>query len=145
MIEAAIAKYLDANVDGLTYSDGGSGGNVHVDEMPTTPDIAVSVRHYGADAQLTTTATDYPTVQVMVRGARHQRRAAYAMARSIYSALHCLDNVTLDDGGEDELWLIGSTALQSGPVPLPPTTGEDRPRYALNLRCRVAAPTAHRS
>ena len=43
MIAAAIAKYLDANVTGITRSTSGPGGNLFLGRMPDAPDEAVAV------------------------------------------------------------------------------------------------------
>ena len=76
---------------------------------------------------------------------RSQRGAegGYALARSIYDALHCLDGVTLDGGGPDEVHVIGCTAQQSDPIPLGPDALE-RPEWSLNFQLRTHSPTPHR-
>lgn len=144
MLAAAIAKHLAAEVDGLTFDASGAGGNVFVSSMPSTPDVAVAIMPTGGQPNLTRDPHDRPTIQVLVRGPRFDSRPAWQLASAIYSQLACLRYVTLDDGGPDEIYLVGCTALQSAPVGI----GQDpnqRHEYSLNFVCDTVAPTDHRS
>lgn len=144
MIAAAIAKYLDAQVAGLTYTTTATTGNVFLAHMPAGPDIAVAVMPSGGGREASTSPHDSPSVQIIVRGERHAWRASYGLARDIYDALACLDNVTLDDGGTDEVWVVGTTARQSDPVPMG-ADDNDRPEWSSNWDLLVHAPTTHRT
>jgi hypothetical protein len=143
VIAAAVAKYLAAEVTGLTYASTSTGGNVYVQYMPAGPDIAVAVMSTGGNAEPSRLPFDSPNVQVLVRGERHAQRAAYDMAREVYDTLAALSLVTLDDGGTDEVFVIGATPAQSDPISLGPDTN-DRPEWSLNVGLQVSAPTTHR-
>lgn len=143
MIHAAIAKHLAAEIDSLTYSATTAGGNVFVGWMPAGPDIAVAVMPAGGLRDGSRIPTDAPVVQVLVRGERHDHQASYELAREVYDRLHVLDLVTLDDGGTDEVFVIGCTAVQSDPIPLGPDSN-DRPEWSLNFELLVPSVTTNR-
>jgi hypothetical protein len=143
MLATAIAKRLAVVVDDLVYSEDEPGGNLFVAHMPAAPDVAVMVMPTGGPAQLTKAATDTPTVQLMARGAPTDARTPYALLRQAYDALTCLDLVTLDEGGPDEVHVITCTAMQSDPVPIG-RDENDRPEFSQNYQFRTHAPTAHR-
>lgn len=144
MLAFAVAKYLPTVVDTLTFDETGPSGNLFVTWMPSTPDLCVGIMGQPGQPQLSKLPVDLPGLQVLVRGVRYDTRTPFDLARSIYSALNCLDNVTLDQGGDDEVRVIGCTALQSDPTSI----GRDdngRPEWSLNFAFRTYAPTAHRS
>lgn len=143
MLAYAVAKYLGAQVGTLAFTASSGTGNVFVDYMPASPDAAVMVSGQPGLPQLSKLPTDLPGLQVIVRGAPHAATTAHAVARAIYSALTCLDGVTLDDNGAHEVYVIGCTASQSEPVPMGRDANE-RPEYSLNFQLRVHAPTTHR-
>lgn len=143
MIAAAIAKHLEGlglvefDADGVT-------GDAFIATMPSAPDEAVAITPTGGNPQPTRAAVDLPVVQVRVRSARFDPRPGYERARDIYGALTCLDNVTLDDGGDDEVRVIGCTAIQSDPAPLG-ADENDRQEWVVNYALRTVAPTLHRT
>lgn len=143
MIAAAVAKHLAATVDGLTYTPTATTGNVFLAHMPSTPDIAVmvmptgGVREDGLDPHAT------PTVQVVVRGAMHGHRASHDMATTILGELAGLDLATLDEDGDDEVFVVGATATQSAPLPMG-ADSNDRPEWSLNIELQVHSPSTHR-
>jgi len=112
--------------------------------MPSTLDMAVVVMTQPGAPQLSKIPMDHPGLQVVVRGARYDSRGAHTLARSVYSTLTCLDGVTFDAGGDDEVYVIGCTATQSDPTPIGRDTN-DRPEYTVNFQLTTRAPTAHRS
>ena len=144
MIATAVAKYLDAQVAGITLSSTAGAGNIFLARMPDTPDEAVAVMPQPGLPALDKTPTDQPVVQVLVRGGKPTPMGGYARARAIYDALHCLDGVLLDDGGDDEVFVIGCTAQQSDPIPLGPDALE-RPEWSLNFQLTTHSPTTHRT
>lgn len=143
MIAAAVAKYLTAQVTGLSYSTTTTSGNVYIAYMPATPDTAVMVMPTGGAREASLDPHTSPTLQILVRGERHDRTDAYEMAETILGKLAGLDLVTLDDGGTDEVFVIGTTAAQSAPIPMG-IDSNDRPEWSLNIELQVYAPTTHR-
>lgn len=143
MIAAAVGKYLGDEVTGLTYSATTTGGNVFVGWMPSAPDIAVGVMPAGGVPNRTLQPWDTPVVQIIVRGAPRVQRASYDLARAVYDALAGLDNTTLDAAGDDEVFVIGCTPVQSDAVPLG-VDDNDRPEWSLNFEIQVHAPTTNR-
>jgi len=145
MLSKAIAKHAPTVVDELTFNETTSGGNVFLEWMPDTPDTAVAVMTQPGLPQLSKRPVDLPGVQFLVRGEREADPAdSHALATELYAAFNCLDGVALDEGGNDEVWVAGCTALQSGPTYLG-RDSNDRPEWSLNLTLRVHAPTTHRS
>lgn len=149
MITAALAKYLDAEVDGLTFSETATTSNVFVEHEPDTPDEAVTVRSSSGLDQLTKSPTDRPLVQLIIRGPRLDNdddavRTGHATWEACYEALNCLDQTTLDADGTDEVHVVMCTAAQSAPIWLG-LDANRRPRWSLNLRLRTHNPTLHRS
>lgn len=144
MISTAFARYAAVNVDGLTLDEQGPEGNVFIEHMPSTPDLAVMVKTSGAVAQLTKTPSDLPLVQFLVRGEPNNFVTGWDLAYEIKSLFDCLDLATLDEGGEHELFVVSCTPVQSIPISI----GLDenrRPEWSLNFQARVHAPTLHRS
>lgn len=144
MLTLAVAKYLPTVIDALTFDETGTTGNVFNSWMPETPDLAVAVMAEPGLPQTSNLPTDLPGLQVLVRGPRYDTRTAFELARQVYSHLACLDGITLDADGADEIRVIGCTPLQSGPVPIG-RDSNDRPEWSLNFTLRTHAPTAHRS
>lgn len=143
MIAVAVAKHIDANVTGVTRSTTAGAGNLFLGRMPDQPDEAVAVMPQPGRPQYDRSPTDLPNVQVIVRGAKRTPMSGYERARAIYDALNCLDGVTLDPGGDDEVFLIGCTAQQSDPIPLGPDALE-RPEWSINFALTTHQPTTHR-
>lgn len=142
MLAVAVARHL--HTEGLAALDEtGATGDLFVAHMPNKPDAAVCVMPTGGIAQRTRHPIDIPTIQILIRGAPHDARTPLQRADAIYAALAALDNALLDPGGPDEVWIIGCTPAQSGPIPM----GQDelqRPEWSLNFELRVHNPTVHR-
>ena len=82
-------------------------------------------------------------MQLLFRGAPGDPAAPLQWALRVYGALQGLRYVTLDGGGEDEVFLVCATSLQTSPA----NAGADakgRYRYSLNLALHVRALTMHR-
>lgn len=132
-----IARWLGANVSGLTYSDT-HGGNLFVDNMPSAPARAVAVYPSGGWEASDKLPYDYPTLAVRVRG-DEDPRWALEMAQSVYDYLQGLHNVALPGG----TWLVYCIAMQSGPIRL----GQNQAgqfEYSLNFRLEIRNPTPQR-
>ena len=146
MLTAALAKHLTDTVDGVTYDEHGAPGNVFLDYMPVaTPDPAVAI--YGRPGLPTDSAKmpgGRPGFQVKVRGPRDDLRTGHDLAWAIYSELDQLDAVTLDEGGVDEVYIVGCDMQQSEPTPIGRDDNE-RPEWTLNGLCMTNTPTVHRT
>lgn len=139
MIAAAVAKILDDSIESLTFRPNGAGGNVFVDWMPDQPDIAVAVMTRPGSPNLTKLPGETVGVQVLVR--HTSTRAADDLADLIFDALACAPAQVLDDGGPDEVQVIGVTPGSHSPI------GRDvkeRPEWSLNFTLRIHNPTSHR-
>lgn len=144
MLAAAVAKYLANVIDDLTFDADHEGGNLFVMDLPSSPDLAVAVFATPGLAQLTRAATDLPGLQLRFRAGQFDPRPAYTLGRACYSALTCLDLVTLDSDGDDEVFVIGCTATQSDLIPM----GKDeieRHEFSQNYQLRTRALTTHRT
>lgn len=141
MLAIAVARHLDDHLAAVDYDE--AGGNTFINEMPSTPDDAISVSDSGGFAQPSKAPTDLPTVQIRVRGGRDPRPSR-VLAEAISGELACLDHVTLDDGGDDEVFVVGCTPLQSAPSPLGLDENQ-RHEWTQNFAFRVHAPTVHRT
>ena len=143
MISRALAKWLDAHA--LASYREGAGGDCFLEHLPDAPDEAVQILSTGGNP-LPAAATwgyDEPTLQLMLRGAPGDPERPLARAWSTYAALQGLRYVTLDEGGEDEVFLILCSFAQTAPVNI----GADqkgRYRYTLNAALHVRALTEHR-
>lgn len=150
MIGFHIAHHIGANIAGLDYAPTNPGGNVFVDWMPETPDLAVAVMHGAGLPQGSRNPDDMPTIQIIVRGNPHDSHSALAVASAIYNRFHCRDGWeatgALDPAGDAiaPVWVSGMTAQQTAPVPM----GRDantRPEFSLNFALFTNNPTTHRS
>lgn len=140
MLAAAIAKHIATTIPALEFDAAGVAGNVFVAAMPSSPDVAVMVMPTGGWPQPDFTPERIPTVQLIVRSQRHDPRPGWQLAKRLLEALDGLDLVTLDEGGSDEIRLLGCTAVQSSPASM----GMDENRrheWSLNLVCRIWEPS----
>ncbi|MGW0756130.1 minor capsid protein [Streptomyces sp. NPDC002814] len=122
----------------VTYDPEGVTGDLFVEAMPPAPDAAVALWLYAGEAPDTRNAYDTPRLQVRVRGGpdpRVSRRRCWA----IYSALHGLAGVALDDG----TWLV-LAAARGTPAPMGPDSS-GRHEHVVNFDLDVSAPTDHRT
>jgi hypothetical protein len=142
MLTAAVAKYL-AGLDLLAFDAEGVTGNTFIDTMPSAPDTAVAIFGTGGQPTNSHDGYDQPVVQVRTRGAKHDPRPPYLRARAIYEALVGLHSITLDDGGDDEVRVIRTVALQSDPAPIG-ADDNDRHEFVINFAFYIRALTAHR-
>jgi hypothetical protein len=144
MITRAVAKYLADEGTDLTYAVGASTGNVFVGRFPSIPERSLAVIGSGGLPVLSSAPTNLPAFQVMVRGDVDDQDSADELAAWVIDQLTCLDGVWLDQDGDDEVWLIGCTALQSEPIDLgldPETRCYER---STNFQARTHNPTTHR-
>lgn len=144
MLTVALARRLNTRIAGLTFDPASANGNVFVEFMPADPHTAVAVMTAPAQPQLSKLAYDLPAVQVLVRGERNDPVGSYAMARAIYDDLTCMDLVTLDPNGDDEIFVVACTAAQSDPVSM----GQDANQcheWSLNFGLHTRALTANRT
>lgn len=146
MLCVAIARYLDANVAGVTFDETGGTGNLFIAQMPDAPHLAVAITPSGGvpwngHGSL---PTDEPTVQVRVRSIEFDPRPGLELAEAIYHQLVGLHAVTLDLGGDAEVYVHRTLALQTGPASI----GQDanrRTEFVINLALRIRALSAHRN
>lgn len=143
MIHAALAKHLTGLGIVDYHDDGTVGGDCFLDHMPPEPDAAVSITLYGGIAQPSSLPYDLPTVQIRTRGAKHDPVAPLVRIDAIYAALACLDGVTLDEGGADEVHLVGCTAALSASSTLG-VDDNDRHERVQNFDLHVHSPTTNR-
>jgi Bacteriophage minor capsid protein len=143
MISRALAKYLDVAALAEYRPDGG--GDCFLEHLPDSPDEAIGIYSTGGNPlpASDTYGYDEPTVQLMVRGEVDDPLAPKERADGLYAALQGLRYVTLDSGGEDEVFVVVTSSPQTAPVNI----GSDetgRYRYTLNFALHVRALTAHR-
>lgn len=144
MLAIAVAKHLDLVVPNVTFDEAGVTGNTFIATVPSSPDAVIAITPSGGAANRTLQPDDFPSLQVRCRGPRFDPRPGYATARAIYEALNGLDNITLDQGGEHEVRVVGCTAVQSDPASIG-VDENDRHEWVVNLDFHVHAPTTHRS
>ena len=151
MIEYHLAPWIAERVTGLTFEPVDTGGNVTVAWQPDDGlTLAVAVMPTGGQSQPTRMSDDYPSVQIIVRGAPQDSYTPRRVAQEIHDLLHCkpgqwelAGGVTPDGDPIDPVKVEGVTALQSVPVPLG-RDASDRHEYVVNLDFMVSHPTAHR-
>lgn len=143
MTSRALAKYLTSL--GLATYTPAVGGDCFPEKLPDTPDAAVMILSTGGNPTpaAATWGYDEPTVQLMVRGAPNDWATPQARALALYGELQGLRYVTLDAGGEDDVFVIKTEAAQTAPVNIG-TDAKGRYRYTLNFALHVRALTAHR-
>lgn len=131
MIAAEIAEYLTASGVGV-FDASGVSGDIFLYTLPDTPDECVMIRTTGGSAADGKIATDYPSVQVIVRGTQDPR-GAEARAQGIYNLLHGFHAAAFNAGGS---YIVNCTGAQSGPAHI----GQDsnrRHEFSLNFRLAV--------
>lgn len=141
MIAVAVARYLD-ELGIVTFDETGVTGDCFIANMPTGPNEAVALTPSGGIPTDSHHGYDEPTLQARVRSTTDPR-PGYVRARRIYSALVGLHAVTLDGGGDDEVYVIRTTAQQSDPASI----GVDdvgRHEFVVNFAFRIRSRTTHR-
>jgi hypothetical protein len=141
MIAVAVAKHL-GSLGLVTFDETGVTGDCFIGTMPSGPNEAVALTPSGGNPTSSHHGYDEPVLQVRVRGTTDPR-VPYLRARRIYEALVGLHAVTLDFGGDDEVYVVRTVAQQSDPASI----GVDdvgRHEYVLNFAFYVRALTAHR-
>lgn len=139
---AALAKHLHAE-DLAQYDPDGVTGDCFIAHMPQTPHEAVAIFPGPGDENGTRLPHDVVTVQLLVRGPEYDPRPGMVRAKALIDALDCLDGVLLDEGGPDEVWVQGITAMQSHPAPIGPDEN-DRHEWSCNFRVHLHHPTPNR-
>ncbi len=139
----ALARHFDLLGLG-DYDPDGVGGDVFYARMPSSPDKAVMIKPTGGEPLLAggTLPYDAPVAQVMIRGERGEPVDTERRAWAIYDALHGLHRATLDPGGQDEIYVVGMTAIQ--PPTHVDTDRSGRDTWTINIRAIVRRPTMHR-
>lgn len=142
MLAVAVAKYLHAT-GVVVFDETGTTGDAFIGKLPSTPDDAVALTPSGGLPTNSHHGYDEPTLQIRARSGAYDPRPAYLRLRQIYDALVGLHAVTLDFGGDDEVYVVRTVALQSDPAPIGPDEN-DRPEYVLNFAFRIRSLTTHR-
>lgn len=144
MISVALAKYLDA-IGLVIYEPLETGGDAFPEHLPDEPDEAVMLLSTGGNSTpaAATWGYDEPTLQLMVRGAPNDPTTPQTRAVALYGALQGLRYTLLDEGGDDEVFVIVCSTFQTGPYNIG-TDEKGRYRYTLNVALYVRALTTHR-
>lgn len=145
MISYALARYLHAAGVAVLGEDLPA-GNLFIEHLPKSPDLAVSIRTTGGDPIMGSwwLGDDQPTVQVIVRGAPDDPVTPHALALHVYDHLMGLRNTTLDSGGTHQVYVYLCRSMQTEPAQL----GQDDARrysYSLNFQLRITRTTTNRA
>jgi hypothetical protein len=138
MLTEGLARYLDAQGLGV-YSPDEAGGSIFLEKTPQTPDQALGIFVSGGPGASGALGWDTPTVQVIVRGGRHDPRSAINFANAVYGALQGLNTTTLPGG----VYVLNCVGVQSGPVRIG-FDDEERLRLSLNFQLEIQNATQHR-
>lgn len=112
-----------------------SGWSIHVGKLPATPNTAISVMQTGGLAPNPKWLLDYPSIQVMVRGAANGYVAARAKAQKVKDILL---GIASQDLNGDRLVQIN----QIGDIASIGFDDSNRPLFTLNFRLIVEPATS---
>lgn len=140
MIAVAVAKYL-MDLGLVTFDETLPTADCFIASLPPDPDDVVMIRPVPGPKPNTKFGYDHPSLQVWVRDTGY--REGEERALGLYSALQSLHNVTLDEGGPDEVRLLDCQAVTSGPAYLN-MDENGRHEWSMNFDLSVVAPTLHR-
>lgn len=148
MFAIALARYIDDLGLGR-FDEVGMAGDVFVARsrrLPKNPGNLISITPTGGIPQEAggTLPWDEPTCQLMVRAACHQELDGLRRAQALYDALHGLHALTMDPGGEDEVYVVRVLAQQSGPLAVGADAG-GRSLWSINVAALVRNSTVNRS
>ena len=148
MFAVALARHLDDLGLGR-FDEVGMAGDVFVargGRLPKNPGNLVSITPTGGIPQEAggTLPWDEPTCQLLVRAACHHELDGLRRAQALYDALHGLHGLTMDEGGEDEVYVVRVLALQSGPLAVG-ADAEGRSLWSINVAALVRNSTVNRS
>lgn len=143
LFDVALARWLTQQ-ELAHWDEHGAGGDVFFGKPPGAPDRALIITATGGTPDIAsgTLPYDRPTAQILVRSERGHYADGQRRAWEIYDALNGRHRITIDEGGPDELYLVGMT------VPIPPfhlqTDREGRHLWTLNIQAMVKRPTSLR-
>ena len=124
-IEDGIRDLLVAASVGVFASQ--SDWGIFIGPEPTSPDTSITIREFAAGAPMPKWLIDFPSAQVMIRGAPGGYQAAKLKARDVLNNLHSIPSQDLNGDRWDGI------IAQSGPGYL----GKDdnnRPKFSINFR-----------
>ena len=124
-IEDGIRDLLVAAGDGVFAA--ASGWGIFIGPEPTVPDTSITIREFSAGAPMPKWLIDFPSAQVMIRGASGGYQLAKLKARDVLNTLHSIPSQDLNGDRWD-----GILAL-SGPGYLG-VDDNNRPKFSINFR-----------
>lgn len=87
-----------------------SGWGIYVSREPPTPDTTITLYDTGGYERLYSTGTEYPTIQIRVRGAPNEYIAAHAKIQSIKELLIGSDGAVINNTTYS-FWTQGDTSF----------------------------------
>jgi len=111
-----------------------SGFGIFIGPEPTKPDTVITVREFAGPGPMARWRIDFPSIQVMVRGAPGGYQAAKAKAQAVLDELHSIPSQDLNG----DRW--NSIIATSGPGYLG-LDESDRPKFAVNFKLIIEPAT----
>lgn len=120
-----ITSYLGTSASGTGLTEA---TNLFYNKMPDTPDAVVSVHDTGGGAPSSSAEKlEYPTVQVLIRGAKMGYDTGYATAEDVKNALHKLVKQTINSTTYISIWATTDIFFLEN-------DSDDRPIFSINFR-----------
>lgn len=104
-------------------------GTIYLLRLPQTPDLAMAVSFYAGPEGDAGLPYDTPRCQIRCRGTKADKTAGYALAQSVYDALHGLSRRYLPGG----TWMLQCLGVQSGPISMG-FDDNSRDEHAVNVQ-----------
>jgi hypothetical protein len=138
LVGVSIGKWLGDNIDGLTYSETEE-SNIAINDMPTSPDHAVTIVDTGGYEPDSRLPYDNTHVQLIIRSDSASPVWALTTWEAIYQKIHGLRNVAMADG----TLLVYSLVRQGNPISVG-QDNTDRHQYVMNLYIELLNPSEWR-
>jgi len=126
-----VALYLEQL--GLGTYKTTTGGTIYLLKLPQSPDECMAITFYPGPESDGGLQYDSPRCQIRCRGTKNDRTRGYALAKSVYDALHGQGSQHLPGG----TWMVQCLGWQGGPAPMG-FDGNDRDEWVVNVEFEFA-------
>ncbi len=103
-----------------------TGWGIFIGALPSAPDTSITIREYIAGRPMPKFLIDFPSVQVMIRGAPGGYQAAKIKARDVMNALHSIPSQDLNGDRWNSIRALSTPGYLG-------SDDNNRPKFSVNF------------